>query len=108
MIGRASRADSAVNASTDSITCSAYASSALPSAVSRTSRAERSKSRVPVARSSRVMAWLMAGWDIPRSAAAAEKLSRSATRVKQWISRSISSTNTWCMTPWVVGTIPTT
>ncbi|GAB2913427.1 hypothetical protein GCM10027203_11250 [Nonomuraea fastidiosa] len=80
----------------------------MPWAVSRTSRALRSNSLVPVARSSRVTAWLMAGWDIPSSAAAAEKLSRSATRAKHWISLSISSTNTWCMSRRLIGTMPAT
>ena len=52
-----------------------------------------SKSLTPAARSSLVMAWLMAGWDMPWSAAAVEKLSRAATLAKHWISLSISITN---------------
>ncbi|GAA1706974.1 hypothetical protein GCM10009734_07170 [Nonomuraea bangladeshensis] len=51
------------------------------------------------------MAWLIAGCDMPRSAAAAEKLSLAATRVKQWISLSISSIDPWCTTRPRLGTI---
>ena len=42
----------------------------------------------PAPRSSRPMAWLTAGWDMPSSAAAREKLSCWATSTKQPISRS--------------------
>jgi hypothetical protein len=57
--------------------------------VSRTARLLRSNSRVPNARSSRPIAWLTAGWDRRRSAAAREKPPRSATRTKHATSRSI-------------------